>query len=69
MAITDIIDGNMPKIKAIFIKVLRPRKRKRDMQKDTASTKNIEIKQVKIAIINVFINMRGKFITLVSVNN
>ena len=64
-----MMDGNMPRIRAMFMKVLRPRKRRRDMQKDTDSTKNSEMMHTKIAMTSVFMNMRGKFITSVSVNN
>ena len=43
--------------------------RSRERQNDTSSTKLTEITQVKTAIMNVFMNMRGKFSTSVSVNN
>ena len=39
------------------------------MQKDTDSTKNSEMMHTKMAMTSVLRNMRGKFITSVSVNS
>ena len=67
-AIMDMKDGNRPKIIAIFINGFLILKRILDIQYETESTKMVEMIQVKIAIINVFMNILGKFRILVSVN-
>ena len=65
----DMKDGNRPKIIAIFINGFLILKRILDIQYETESTKMVEMIQVKIAIINVFMNIFGKFRILVSVNS
>ena len=67
-AIMDMKDGNRPKIIAIFINGFLILKRILDIQYETESTKMVEMIQVKIAIISVFMNILGKFRILVSVN-
>ena len=64
----DMKDGNSPKIIAIFINGFLILKRILDIQYETESTKMVEMIQVKIAIISVFMNILGKFRILVSVN-
>lgn len=61
--------GNMPKISTTFMKVLRTRKRMRLMQYATDKTKITEMTQVKHAMMNVVVNIFGKFSTLRSVNS
>jgi len=65
----DMKDGNRPKIIAIFINGFLILKRILDIQYETESTKMVEMIQVKIAIISVFMNILGKFRILVSVNS
>ena len=54
---------------AIFINGFLILKRILDIQYETESTKMVEMIQVKIAIISVFMNILGKFRILVSVNS
>ena len=49
--------------------VLRKRKRRRDMQNATHSTKNTLIRHTTMAMISVCRNMRGKSSTCLSVNS
>ena len=69
MAVTAMMLGNMPKISTTFMKVLRTRKRMRLMQYATDKTKITEMTQVKHAMMNVVVNIFGKFSTLRSVNS
>ena len=69
MAVTAMMLGNMPKISTTFMKVLRTRKRMRLMQYATDRTKITEMTQVKHAMMNVVVNIFGKFSTLRSVNS
>ena len=63
-----MMPGNMPRISTKFMNERRPRKRMRLMQYATESTKNTEMMHTKTAMMNVFMNMRGKLSTFVSVN-
>jgi len=61
--------GNMPSTSTTFMKDLRKRKRRRLIENATHSTKNTLIRHEITAMMNVCMNIFGKFRMCVSVNS
>ena len=61
--------GNRPRIIAMFIYGLRNLKRIRLSEYDTDSTNDVLMQQLQMAMISVFLNIRGKFRTFLSVRS
>ena len=64
----DMNPGNIPRIRATFIKGLRSLKRSLDIVYDTDKTKKVEIIQVAIETTSVFVNQRVKLNVVLSVS-